>query len=58
MTSGASFVVIHGVVGGLRLRHGDAVLCIFNEAFDPRGAATGTGTASPVVDRTVTGDRP
>nr|WP_314121559.1 TrbG/VirB9 family P-type conjugative transfer protein [uncultured Brevundimonas sp.] len=52
------FVVIHGVVSGLRLRHGDAVLCIFNEAFDPRGTATGTGTASPAVDRTVTVDRP
>lgn len=52
------FVVIHGVVAGLRLRHGNAVLCIFNEAFDPRGAGTGTGTASPAVDRTVTGDRP
>ncbi|WP_339870552.1 TrbG/VirB9 family P-type conjugative transfer protein [uncultured Brevundimonas sp.] len=50
------FVVIHGVVAGLRLRHGGTVLCIFNDAFDARGEATGTGTASPVVDRTVTGD--
>ncbi|KAK0350350.1 hypothetical protein LTR94_029385, partial [Friedmanniomyces endolithicus] len=46
------FVVIHGVTAGLRLRHGGSVLCIFNEAFDPRGVSTGTGTASPVVDRT------
>ncbi|MGQ3043848.1 MAG: TrbG/VirB9 family P-type conjugative transfer protein [Brevundimonas aurantiaca] len=52
------FVVIHGVVAGLRLRHGGSVLCIFNDAFDPRGRATGTGTASPAVDRTVTGDQP
>nr|WP_315051457.1 TrbG/VirB9 family P-type conjugative transfer protein [uncultured Brevundimonas sp.] len=52
------FVVIHGAVSGLRLRHGGSVLCIYNEAFDPRGRATGTGTASPAVDRTVTGDRP
>ncbi|HAF81636.1 MAG TPA: conjugal transfer protein [Brevundimonas sp.] len=51
------FVVIHGVTAGLRLRHGGSVLCIFNDAFDPRGVSTGTGTASPVVDRTVTGDR-
>lgn len=52
------FVVVHGVVSGLRLRQGEAVLCIFNEAFDPRGRATGTGTASPAVDRTVAGERP
>jgi type IV secretion system protein VirB9 len=48
------FVVIHAVVPGLRLRRGASVLCIFNEAYDPRGVATGTGTASPIVDRSVT----
>lgn len=47
------FVVIHGVSPGLRLRRGRTVLCIFNEAFDPRGSATGTGTASPDVERTL-----
>lgn len=47
------FVVVHAVVSGLRLRRGRSVLCIFNEAYDPRGVATGTGTASPSVDRTV-----
>ena len=53
------FVVIHAVVPGLRLRRGASVLCIFNEAYDPRGVATGTGTASPIVDRSVTqGARP
>ncbi|WP_312572970.1 TrbG/VirB9 family P-type conjugative transfer protein, partial [Brevundimonas sp.] len=45
------FVVIHAVTSGLRLRRGRAVLCIFNEGYDPRGRATGTGTASPHVDR-------
>ena len=49
------FVVIHGVVRGLRLRRGQAVLCIFNEAFDDRAGATGTGTASPQVDRLPSG---
>jgi type IV secretion system protein VirB9 len=53
-----AFVVIHGVPSGLRLRHGGSVLCIFNEAFDARGRATGTGTASPAVERTLTGGRP
>jgi len=45
------FVVIHGVVRGLRARRGQAVLCLFNDAYDARGAGTGTGTASPAVDR-------
>lgn len=49
------FVVIHGLVRGLRLRRGRAVLCIFNDAFDARGRTTGGGTASPAVDRTDTG---
>lgn len=49
------FMVVHGVVRGLRLRRGASVLCIFNEAFNPRGAATGTGTASPAVDRSLAG---
>lgn len=53
------FVVIHAVASGLRLRRGGAVLCIFNEAFDPRGTATGTATASPAVARELTsGARP
>lgn len=52
------FVVIHGVTPGLRLRRGRTVLCIFNEAFDPRGDSTGTGTASPEVDRISQGARP
>lgn len=49
------FLVVHGVVRALRLRRGDAVLCIFNEAFDPYGVSTGTGTASPAVERLDTG---
>ena len=49
------FVVIHGVVRGLRLRRGRSVLCLFNEAWDPRGVGLGTGTASPAVDRAPVG---
>ncbi|WP_395943325.1 TrbG/VirB9 family P-type conjugative transfer protein [Brevundimonas sp.] len=52
------FVVVHAVSSGLRLRRGGAVLCIFNDAYEPRGVATGTGTASPSVDRTVVGGAP
>nr|WP_312119748.1 TrbG/VirB9 family P-type conjugative transfer protein [Brevundimonas diminuta] len=49
------FVVIHGVVRGLRLRRGQAVLCLFNEAFEGRRGATGTGAASSQVERLPTG---
>lgn len=52
------FVVIHGTARGLRLRRGAAVLCIFNDAYDPRGAAVPGGTASPTVERELTGERP
>lgn len=51
------FVVIHGVTRGLRLRRGQSVLCLFNDAYDARGVGVGTGTASPVVDRAPLGGR-
>jgi type IV secretion system protein VirB9 len=51
------FVVIHGTARGLRLRRGASVLCIFNEAWDPRGVAAVAGTASPAVERALTGGR-
>lgn len=52
------FVVIHGITRRLRLRRGSSVLCIFNEAWTPHGAATTTGTATPSVERIPTGGRP
>jgi type IV secretion system protein VirB9 len=52
------FVVIHGTARGLRLRRGASVLCIFNDAYDPRGVATAGSTASPTVERALTGGRP
>jgi len=51
------FVVIHGTARGLRLRRGASVLCIFNEAWDPRSAATASGTATATVARDLTGGR-
>lgn len=51
------FVVIHGVTRGLRLRRGQSVLCLFNDAYDARGVGVDTGTASPVVDRAPLGGR-
>ena len=50
------FVVIHGTARSYRLRRGREVLCIFNEAYEPRSSQTGTGTASPHVDRMMAGD--
>lgn len=46
------FVVVHAVVRQMRLRRGREVLCIYNQAFPPYGAALGTGTAAPDVTRT------
>lgn len=48
------FVVIHGVAPQLRLRRGREVLCIYNEAVQPYGVNYGTGTGSPLVQRTQT----
>lgn len=49
------FLVVHQTARQLRLRRGREVLCVFNLAFQPYGASTGTGTAAPDVDRTVQG---
>ncbi|MBP7817087.1 MAG: P-type conjugative transfer protein VirB9 [Phenylobacterium sp.] len=46
------FVVVHAVVRQLRLRRGQDVLCIFNQAFEPYGVNPATGTAAPDVQRT------
>jgi len=50
------FVVIHGAPRMVRLRQGRLVVCLFNDAWTPHGASTGTATASPAVDRIRTGD--
>jgi type IV secretion system protein VirB9 len=51
------FVVIHGVFAQIRLRRGNVVLCVFNEAPDFYGRDPKTGTASSVVERTTEGQR-
>ncbi|QYC11460.1 TrbG/VirB9 family P-type conjugative transfer protein [Brevundimonas nasdae] len=45
------FVVIHGAPTRLRLRQGRKVLCLYNDAPARSVSGTGTGTASPTVDR-------
>ncbi len=52
------FVVVHAVVRELRLRRGEALLCILNQAFDARGVNSGTGTAAADVQRTDKAPRP
>jgi type IV secretion system protein VirB9 len=46
-------VVAHAIGRAFRLRRGDDVLCVFNEAFDPVGLDPATGTAAPTVARTI-----
>lgn len=50
-TTRGTLVTLHGVFRRLRLRDGEAVLCLVNEAFDPVGSNPGTGTTSPDVVR-------
>jgi type IV secretion system protein VirB9 len=44
-------VVVHATAREFRLRKGDNVLCIFNEAFDAVGINPGTNTTSPSIER-------
>ena len=46
------FVVLHEVAKEIRLRRGREVACLWNDAYAPYGAITGTHTASTDVDRT------
>jgi len=52
------FLVVHQTAPQLRLRRGREVLCIFNRAYRPYGAPTGTGTAAPDVARTLETSKP
>ena len=49
------FVVIHEVTRELRLRRGQAITCIWNEAFDRYGPDNSSGTSSPDVERQIEG---
>jgi type IV secretion system protein VirB9 len=47
------FVVVEEIAAHFRLRLGDDVLDIINQAYDPIGRPAGTGTTSPTVVRDV-----
>lgn len=51
------FIVVHGSFKALRLRRGRDVACLWNDAYAPYGATTGTRTAASDVDRTDKGTR-
>jgi type IV secretion system protein VirB9 len=50
-TTNGTLLVVQSVAPMLRLRDGDAVLCIVNRAYDPVGRNPGTGTVTPDVQR-------
>jgi len=50
-----SFVVVQRTARKFTLRAGDAVVGVFNEAFDPTGIDTPTATVSPDVQRDIKG---
>ena len=47
------YVVIHGIYKQMRLRKGQSVLCIANNAPIGTGRLDRTGTVSPIIERTV-----
>jgi type IV secretion system protein VirB9 len=49
--SETSVATVHQLARVFHLRDGDALLCVFDKAFDPVGVRSGTGTISPDVDR-------
>jgi len=51
-----NFVVVQRTASKFTLRLGDAVVGIFNEAFDRTGIETPTSTVSPAVVREIKGD--
>jgi type IV secretion system protein VirB9 len=52
------FVVVHQVSRELRLRRGQSLTCIWNNAYDRYGPDNSSGTASPDVERSVEGSSP
>ena len=47
------YVVIHQLARQFRLRRGNSLLCIWNNAFDRYGSDLSSGTASPEIERII-----
>ena len=49
--SRTGIATVHQLARAFHLRDGDALLCVFNKAFDPVGVRSATGTISPDIER-------
>ena len=50
------YLILEGVYKTMMIRANNAVIGLYNENFKGGGKSTGTGTASPVVERTINGE--
>ncbi|WP_375606523.1 P-type conjugative transfer protein VirB9 [Bartonella sp. AC142YNZD] len=55
-TTRGNMVIIHAISARFTLRQGKNILCVFNEAYQPKGVNPGTGTTSPAVERKIASD--
>ncbi|WP_375635052.1 P-type conjugative transfer protein VirB9 [Bartonella sp. MM100QHHN] len=55
-TTRGNMVIVHAISARFTLRQGRNVLCVFNEAYQPKGVNPGTGTTSPAVERKIASD--
>ncbi|WP_375617888.1 MULTISPECIES: P-type conjugative transfer protein VirB9 [unclassified Bartonella] len=55
-TTRSNMVIVHAISARFTLRQGKNVLCVFNEAYQPKGVNPGTGTTSPAVERKIVSD--
>nr|WP_015060433.1 P-type conjugative transfer protein VirB9 [Bartonella sp. TT0105]ADN97085.1 VblB9 protein [Bartonella sp. TT0105] len=55
-TTRGNMVIVHAISARFTLRQGKNVLCIFNEAYQPKGINPDTGTTSPSVERKIASD--
>ncbi|WP_273755029.1 P-type conjugative transfer protein VirB9 [Bartonella sp. MM73XJBT.G] len=55
-TTRGNMVIVHAISARFTLRQGRNVLCIFNEAYQPKGINPDTGTTSPSVERKIASD--
>jgi type IV secretion system protein VirB9 len=49
----SNLVTVHQIAAEFRLRDGDQVMCVFNNAPNPVGFKTDTNTTSPAIERTL-----
>ncbi len=55
-TTRGNRVTDHAISARFTLRQGKNILCVFNEAYQPKGINLGTETTSPSVERKIASD--